>query len=110
MILDIKTNPRNWKKECWIASKEKITYDEEGNEILVYGKPIKFEFNYQPINSKADLMEFGEKASIMQKAVIIKEGDTPEILQKRVMEQAEWKILPLSLKKVCAMILKGEMK
>ena len=47
---------------------------------------------------------------IMQKAVKIKEGDTPEILQKRVMEQAEWKILPLSLKKVCAMILKGEMK
>ena len=29
---------------------------------------------------------------IMQKAVEIKEGDTPEILQKRVMEEAEWKI------------------
>ena len=39
---------------------------------------------------------------IMQKAVEIKEGDTPEILQKRVMEEAEWKILPLSLEKVCA--------
>ncbi len=38
---------------------------------------------------------------IMQKSVEIKEGDTPEILQKRVMEQAEWKILPLSLEKVC---------
>lgn len=38
---------------------------------------------------------------IMQKAVEIKEGDTPEILQKRVMEEAEWKILPLSLEKVC---------
>ncbi len=31
---------------------------------------------------------------ILQKAVYIEEGDTPEILQKRVMEQAEWKILP----------------
>ncbi|MBR5516031.1 MAG: phosphoribosylglycinamide formyltransferase [Clostridia bacterium] len=31
---------------------------------------------------------------IMQKAVYIKDGDTPEILQKRVMEEAEWKILP----------------
>ena len=31
---------------------------------------------------------------ILQKAVEIQEGDTPEILQKRVMEQAEWKILP----------------
>ncbi|MBE6587018.1 MAG: phosphoribosylglycinamide formyltransferase [Ruminococcaceae bacterium] len=39
---------------------------------------------------------------IMQKAVEIEEGDTPEILQKRVMEQAEWKILPLSLEKVCS--------
>jgi len=38
---------------------------------------------------------------IMQKAVEIKEGDTPEILQKRVMEEAEWKILPLALEKVC---------
>ena len=31
---------------------------------------------------------------ILQKAVNVEEGDTPEILQKRVMEQAEWKILP----------------
>ena len=33
---------------------------------------------------------------IAQKAVEIKEGDTPESLQRRVMEQAEWKILPLA--------------
>ncbi len=31
---------------------------------------------------------------ILQKAVEVKEGDTPAILQRRVMEQAEWKILP----------------
>ena len=31
---------------------------------------------------------------ILQKAVEVQEGDTPEILQRRVMEQAEWKILP----------------
>ena len=37
---------------------------------------------------------------IMQKAVEIKEGDTPELLQKRVMEEAEWKILPLSVEKI----------
>ena len=34
---------------------------------------------------------------ILQKAVEIKEGDTPEILQRRVMEQAEWKILPCAI-------------
>ena len=39
---------------------------------------------------------------IMQKAVDILEGDTPEILQKRVMEQAEWIILPLAVEKICA--------
>ena len=31
---------------------------------------------------------------LLQKAVYVEEGDTPEILQKRVMEQAEWEILP----------------
>ncbi len=45
---------------------------------------------------------------IMQKAVSIKGGDTPEVLQKRVMEQAEWKILPLSLEKVCKDLLKNK--
>ncbi len=31
---------------------------------------------------------------ILQKPVMIEQGDTPEVLQRRVMEQAEWKILP----------------
>ena len=38
---------------------------------------------------------------IMQKAVEIEENDTPEILQKRVMENAEWIILPAAAEKVC---------
>ncbi len=42
---------------------------------------------------------------IMQKAVNIREGDTPEILQKRVMRLAEWKILPLSVEKVSKEII-----
>ena len=37
---------------------------------------------------------------IMQKAVCIEDGDTPEILQKRVMREAEWIILPASLQKI----------
>lgn len=37
---------------------------------------------------------------IFQKAVEIQEGDTPEILQCRVMEQAEWKILPAAVEKI----------
>lgn len=34
---------------------------------------------------------------ILQKAVYVEEGDTPEILQKRVMEQAEWELLPQAI-------------
>ena len=39
---------------------------------------------------------------IAQKAVYIEEGDTPEVLQRRVMEQAEWILLPQAAEKVCA--------
>lgn len=38
---------------------------------------------------------------IMQKAVKVRKGDTPEVLQRRVMEQAEWKILPTAVQKIC---------
>ena len=43
---------------------------------------------------------------IAQKAVYIEEGDTPEILQRRVMEQAEWILLPQAAEKVCAALQK----
>lgn len=39
---------------------------------------------------------------IMQKAVEVEDGDTPEILQKRVMREAEWIILPRAVEKVCS--------
>ena len=45
---------------------------------------------------------------ILQKAVEIEEGDTPETLQRRVMEQAEWKLLPAAVEKVSSDLLKGE--
>ena len=38
---------------------------------------------------------------IAQKAVAIEEGDTPETLQKRIMEQAEWKLLPQAVSLFC---------
>ena len=37
---------------------------------------------------------------LMQKAVEVKEGDTPETLQRRVMEEAEWVILPATIQKL----------
>mgnify|MGYP000118230443 FL=1 len=42
---------------------------------------------------------------IAQRAVDIKDGDTPEILQRRVMEEAEWKLLPAAVEKVAAEIV-----
>ena len=42
---------------------------------------------------------------ILQKAVYIEKGDTPESLQKRVMEQAEWQILPQAAELVSANII-----
>lgn len=45
---------------------------------------------------------------IEQKAVRVFDGDTPERLQKRVMRQAEWKILPAATETVARKILKGE--
>lgn len=44
---------------------------------------------------------------IMQKAVEVLDNDTPEILQKRVMEQAEWVIFPRAVEKVCSDIISG---
>lgn len=45
---------------------------------------------------------------IIQKAVTIRQGDTAETLQKRVMEQAEWKLLPRAVEIVAKQMLKGE--
>lgn len=39
---------------------------------------------------------------LMQKAVEVKPGDTPELLQKRVMEEAEWVILPEAVERFCS--------
>ena len=45
---------------------------------------------------------------IFQKAVEVLEGDTPEILQKRVMEQAEWVLLPKACELVSSQVVLGK--
>ncbi len=45
---------------------------------------------------------------ILQKAVPVEAGDTPEVLQRRVMEQAEWQLLPMAVEKVAGELLAGE--
>lgn len=43
---------------------------------------------------------------ILQKAVAVHEGDTPEVLQKRIMEEAEWQLLPEAINIVCERLKK----
>ncbi len=45
---------------------------------------------------------------ILQKAVYVEEGDTPETLQRRVMEQAEWELLPKATAMLCDRIQEAE--
>jgi phosphoribosylglycinamide formyltransferase-1 len=52
--------------------------------------------------------EYDSGPIVLQKAVEVKDNDTPEILQKRVMEEAEWEILPLAVKLFCEGKLKVE--
>ena len=58
--------------------------------VKVTGATVHF------VNEGAD-----EGPIILQKAVDILPGDTPEVLQKRVMEQAEWKLLPQAVALFC---------
>ena len=44
---------------------------------------------------------------ILQRAVYVQDGDTPETLQRRVMEEAEWKILPEATQQICKEIAGG---
>ena len=45
---------------------------------------------------------------ILQKAVAVLPGDTPEILQRRVMEQAEWILLPRAIEEIAIQTKKGD--
>ena len=71
-MIRVKANPKSWAKDVYIASKIGTQLDVEGNEINVYEKPNNkpYKFNYQSVNTDADIAEFGEKASVMKKAVI----------------------------------------
>ena len=44
---------------------------------------------------------------LLQKAVEVMEGDTPEALQQRIMEQAEWELLPKAVSMICDQIVSG---
>ena len=61
-----------WQKPIYIASKLGISIDENGHETVLYDTPKLYRINVQPVSSYVDLVEFGEKATVMQRAVIDK--------------------------------------
>lgn len=58
---------KKWKKTLYIAS-QLDTLDDYGK--AQYAKPVEYDFNVQPISSRADIQQFGQNASLIQKAVI----------------------------------------
>lgn len=61
---------KKWNKTIYIAKKIGIQEDDYGNSVAIYEEPKKYEMNVQPISSSPDIEEFGENASLIQKAVI----------------------------------------
>ena len=68
-------------------------------EVLAYGAKI----TGATVHFVNEIPDGGK--ILLQKAVEIIPGDTPEILQRRVMEQAEWILLPQATEQVCASLL-----
>ena len=68
-------------------------------EVLAYGAKI----TGATVHFVNEIPDGGK--ILLQKAVEILPGDTPEILQRRVMEQAEWILLPQATEQVCASLL-----
>lgn len=61
---------KEWNKKIWIAKKIGVEIDDDGYEIPVFDKPIMYRMNVQPVSTQAEIAEFGEYATGMQKAVI----------------------------------------
>lgn len=70
MITEFKHNPKEWSKDIYIASRIGVQLDDEGNEKVVYGEPIKYSFTVNTTNSSAEIAEFGEKAGITKRLVV----------------------------------------
>ena len=82
---------------CEKKAQEKEEAQEASARQLVIQKQTQTEIAEKKIEEKR--RELPNQAQIemeviLQKAVEVEQGDTPEMLQRRVMEQAEWKILP----------------
>lgn len=59
------------KKELYIASFLQDEYDDEGNKIAIYDKPIYIgKENIQPLSGQSDIVEYGTRVTKMQKVLL----------------------------------------
>lgn len=63
-------NILNYRSKCYIAKKLPSTYDDYGNLIPNYDKPVEYYFNIQPVTSSSEMQAFGELIPRMKVAVI----------------------------------------
>ena len=71
MYQQMQKNNMNLEKQIYISTKVTTPeYDTNGNEVIKYNTPVKYNFNVQPLSGQADALEFGSNISQMQRAVI----------------------------------------
>ena len=92
-------------------SEIKTSYlDERRNDVVkaleAYNAALKSN-DAVSIRKTESALKDAEAEYAKQKAVEVKDEDTPEVLQKRVMEQAEWIILPEATEEICKEIVRG---
>lgn len=84
MFQQMQSNNMSFEKQIYISTKKTTsTFDSNGNEIITYNTPVKYNFNVQPLSGQVDVLEFGVNIGQMQRAVIdydtyfgdFKEGD-----------------------------------
>ena len=73
---------------------EELAYEMAATSVSDVKKTGKTSCTYQQVNDQS--LSFSVSGKRVSK-VYVEEGDTPEILQRRVMEQAEWQILPQAI-------------
>lgn len=74
---------RLWDKQIYVARREGTEYDDNGNEVPVYGEPFELYCNVQPLSGSTDILAYGERVKRMYKTLIdydewvgrINEGD-----------------------------------
>ena len=92
---------------------KQIIYGEDARKALMSGvnqlaDTVKITLGPKGRNVVLDKKYGSGGPILLQKAVEVLPGDTPEVLQRRVMEQAEWVLLPQAVEMLCQQVVESE--